>query len=143
LLVTFATSTDDTTSVNNLPGGSSIGGVSSFVIGTAQAKALGLISGTDTTGDGQIGMGTNFTGDVLFAGALHELTHAMGRIAGLSLDIFRFNEDGSLNHVFGGAIPATAAYFSIDGGTTNIADFGISSDPGDFLNWGRTGDRSL
>ncbi len=74
LLVTFATSTDDTTSVNNLPTGSSIGGVSSFVIGTAQAKALGLISGTDTTGDGQIGMGTNFTGDVLFSGALHE-TH--------------------------------------------------------------------
>ncbi len=139
LLVTYATSTDDTTSVNNLPTGSSIGGQSSFVIGTAQAKALGLVSATDTTGDGQVGMGTSFTGDVLFAGALHELTHAMGRIAGLSLDLFRFNEDGSLNHVFGGTIPSASAYFSIDGGATEIADFGISSDPGDFLNGGVQG----
>jgi VCBS repeat-containing protein len=139
LLATHETSTTDVTSVNNLPTGSSIGGQSSFLIGTAQGKALGVNSATDTTIDGQIGMGTGFTGNVLFAGALHELTHAMGRVAGDSLDLFRFNEDGSLNHVFGGAKPATAAYFSIDGGATKIADFGINSDPGDFLNGGVQG----
>ena len=30
--------------------------------------------------------------------------------------------------------PATASYFSLDGGNTKLADFGISSDPSDFLN---------
>jgi VCBS repeat-containing protein len=139
LLATHETSTNDTTSVNNLPTGSSIDGHSSFLIGTAQGKALGVNSATDTTVDGQVGMGTNFTGDVLFAGALHEISHAMGRVAGDSLDLFRFNEDGTKNRVYGGAIPATAAYFSIDGGTTKLADFGINSDPGDFLNGGVQG----
>jgi serralysin len=76
---------------------------------------------------------------VLFAGALHELTHGMGRIAGDTIDLYRFNEDKSGNRVYGGAIPATPAYFSIDGGTTDLADFGINSDPGDFLNGGVQG----
>jgi RTX calcium-binding nonapeptide repeat (4 copies) len=89
--------------------------------------------------DGQVGMGTTFTGNVLLAGALHELTHAMGRIAGLSLDVFRFNENRSGARVFGFADPATPAYFSIDGGVTDLADFGINSDPGDFLNGGVQG----
>jgi VCBS repeat-containing protein len=139
LLANHETSASDITAVNNLPTGSSIGGQSSFLIGTAQGKALGVNNATDTTIDGQVGMGTGFTGDVLVAGALHEITHAMGRVAGDSLDLFRFNEDGSGNHVFGGAIPATAAYFSIDGGATKLADFGINSDPGDFLNGGVQG----
>ena len=84
-------------------------------------------------------MGTTFTGNVLIAAALHELTHAMGRIAGDSLDLFRFNEDGSGGNVFGSAIPANPAFFSIDGGATDLADFGINSDPGDFLNGGVQG----
>ena len=139
LLATHETSADDTTFVGSLPTGSNLEGQSSFLIGTAQGKALGVNGATDTTGDGQIGMGTGFTGNVLFAGAIHEITHAMGRIAGTSLDLFRYNEDGSNTHVFGGAIPATAAYFSIDGGTTELADFGINSDPRDFLNGGVQG----
>jgi VCBS repeat-containing protein len=138
-LANDATTSDDNTAVANLPGGSSIGGQSSFLIGNAQARALGLVSANDGTQDGWVGMGTGFTGNVLFAGAIHELTHALGRIAGTGLDIYRFNEDNSGNHVFGGAIPATPAYFSIDGGTTNLADFGINSDPGDFLNGGVQG----
>jgi Ca2+-binding RTX toxin-like protein len=36
-------------------------------------------------------------------------------------------------------IPAPAAYFSIDGGVTKLADFGRSSDPSDFLNSGVQG----
>jgi VCBS repeat-containing protein len=135
LLSTHETSAADTTAVNSLPATLA----SNFLIGTAQGKALGVTNATDPTIDGLVGMGTGFTGDVLFAGAIHELTHAMGRIAGTSLDLFRFNEDNSLNRVLGGAIPATAAYFSIDGGTTKLADFGITSDPGDFLNGGVQG----
>jgi VCBS repeat-containing protein len=135
LLTTHETSAADTTSVNSLPSTLAM----SFLIGTAQGKALGVTNATDATIDGLVGMGTGFTGDALFAGAIHEITHAMGRIAGTSLDLFRFNEDNSLNRVFGGAIPATPAYFSIDGGTTKLADFGINSDPGDFLNGGVQG----
>jgi len=138
-LANDATTSEDNTAVANLPGGSSIGGQSSFLIGNAQALALGLRAANYGTQDGWAGMGTGFTGNVLFAGAIHELTHALGRIAGTGMDIYRFNEDNSGNHVFGGAIPATAAYFSIDGGTTKLADFGINSDPADFLNGGVQG----
>jgi hypothetical protein len=123
---------DDNTSVASLPNTSSLEGHSSFFVANAQLNAFGTT--TSGAADGGVGMGTNFTGNVLISGALHEITHAMGRIAGSSLDVFRFNEDHSGNHVFGGAIPATPAYFSINGGGTNLADFGISSDPGDFLN---------
>jgi VCBS repeat-containing protein len=137
------TSTADTTAVNNLPTGSSIDGQSSFVIGTAIQKALGLISATATGLDGVVGMNSSFgDGALLFAGALHELTHAMGRIFGSTLDIFRFNEDESGNRVFGSAIPATAAYFALGTsaqGDPEIADWGISSDPSDFLNGGVQG----
>jgi len=134
LLASHATSPDDFTSVNSLPNTATLQGRSSFTIGTAQGKALGVVAANSSVIDGQVGMGTNFAGNVLISGALHELTHAMGRIAGLSLDLFRFNEDHSGNHVFGFGRPATPAYFSIDGGTTDLADFGINSDPGDFLN---------
>jgi hypothetical protein len=55
------------------------------------------------------------------------------------MDLFRYNENGSGNHVFGPGIPATPSYFSINGGSQKLADFGISSDPGDFLNTGVQG----
>jgi hypothetical protein len=140
LLLNHEGDADDITSVNALTNTTSLQGQSNFVIGRAQAKALGeIVTPNDSVIDGQVGMGTFFTGDVLIAGALHEITHAMGRIAGLSLDLFRFNENHSGNHVFGFAIPATPAYFSIDGGATDLADFGITSDPGDFLNGGVQG----
>ncbi len=133
-LVSHATSAVDQASIAALPTGPSIDGQSFFFLSAAQAKALGLLDAGDPGTDGNVGMGTNFTGNVLIAGALHEITHAMGRVPGSSMDLFRFNENQSGHHVFGGNIPATPAYFSIDGGVTNLADFGIHSDPGDFLN---------
>ena len=117
-LINTASSADDTTSVAWLPNTSSFQGQSSFYIADAQLKAFGATAyGAD---DGGVGMGTSFTGNVLISGALHEITHAMGRVAGSSLDLFRYNEDRSGNHVFGGAIPSTPAYFSINGGTTDL-----------------------
>jgi Ca2+-binding RTX toxin-like protein len=78
-------------------------------------------------------MGANFTGSVLVGGALHELTHAMGRVPGASgLSLVRYTSQG--NHLFTNGTPAAASYFSIDGGVTKLADFGVSSDPSDFLN---------
>ena len=149
-LASHNTSATDTTVLANLPTGSSIEGESDFRIGNAQARALGLADADDATVDGGVGMGTGFTGNSLFVAALHELTHAMGRVANWldvdwSVDLFRFDETtfGSTpTRVFGGNLPppnATAAYFSIDGGITKLADFGFSSDPGDFLNGGVQG----
>jgi VCBS repeat-containing protein len=146
-LASHNTSATDQTVLDNLANASSIEGQSNFRIGNAQARALGLVNATDGTVDGAVGMGTGFTGDVLFAGAIHELTHAMGRVANWlnvnwSVDLFRWNEDLSGNRVFGGNLPppnATASYLSIDGGTTKLADFGVASDPGDFLNGGVQG----
>jgi serralysin len=41
--------------------------------------------------------------------------------------------------MFSGGNTAIAAYFSVDGGNTKLADFGQDSDPGDFLNTGVQG----
>jgi hypothetical protein len=140
LLGSHITTAAQQTAFNNLPNVADLPGHSgNYIIGSGQAKAFGLIAPNAGGLDGAIGMGTNFTGSVLFNGALHELTHAMGRIAGTALDLFRFNENRSGSHVFGQAIPSTPAYFSIDGGATDLADFGIHSDPGDWLNSGVQG----
>ena len=80
-LAAHNTSATDTTVLANLTTALSIDGETDFRIGNAQARALGLVSTTDGTIDGGVAMGTNFTGDVLFAGAIHELTHAMGRVS--------------------------------------------------------------
>jgi FG-GAP-like repeat len=139
LLQNYEGSMDDITAVNSLPVTSSLEGHSTFIIGSAQGKALGVVSPRASAIDGQVGMGTAFTGTDLITAALHEITHAMGRIAGDSLDLFRFNENRSGSRVFGFSNPAAPAYFSIDGGVTDLADFGINSDPGDFLNGGVQG----
>ncbi len=47
------------------------------------------------------------------------------------LDFYRFTSPGA--RLFSDAIPAPAAYFSIDGGVKAIADYGVHSDPSDFL----------
>ena len=68
--------------------------------------------------------------------ALHELTHAIGRVPyGSQPDIFDFYRfTGPGTRLFTDNIPANSAYFSLDGGNTKLADFGVSSDPSDFLN---------
>ena len=74
--------------------------------------------------------------------ALHELTHALGRVPyGPQpdiFDLFRYTSStigtSSPSLLFSNNIPATAASFSIDGGKTKLADFGINLDPSDFLN---------
>src|SRR5262249_4208481 len=131
-LVSHAKSADDASSVAALPTSSSLQGQSSFIIGTAQAKALGIVPAAAGAIDGQIGIGKNFTGSVLIAAHLPEIPHAMGRLVGTSLDLFRYNGLGT--HVFEITVPSPSAYFSVDGGTTDLADFGLVSDPSDFLN---------
>jgi VCBS repeat-containing protein len=125
------------TSFNALPTGSTIQGQSEVAVWNAQLKLFGLISpNSTTTDDGSATFATDINPNLLVGVALHELTHAMGRVPyGTEPDIFdfyRFTSAGS--RLFTDNIPASSAYFSLDGGNTKLADFGISSDPSDFLN---------
>jgi FG-GAP-like repeat len=134
LLASHQTSSADTLSVNALPNLTSLNGVSNLVIGSAEAKALGVLPASNSAIDGIVGFGTGFTGSTLVGGALHEITHAMGRVPGnTGLSLFRYTAPGVHDFV-GNVTPTAASYFSIDGGNTKLADFGIYSDPSDFLN---------
>ncbi len=126
---------------STLPTGSSIDGESSVAVWSTQEKLFGQLSSTARGIDGSAGFATyvqTITGtDVLVGVALHELTHALGRVPyGPEPDIFDFycfTSPGT--RLFSDAVPAPApAYFSIDGGVKAIADYGVNSDPSDFLN---------
>ncbi|HEY5504495.1 MAG TPA: NF038122 family metalloprotease, partial [Sedimentisphaerales bacterium] len=137
-LASHETSAVDQTFVNSLPNTSSLNGVSNFYVPSAVDKALGLLSPTNSAVDGAVGMGTQISSNLLVGVALHELTHAMGREPGVGpFDLFRYTSPG--NHLFSSANTVPAAYFSIDGGNTKLADFGQTSDPSDFLNAGVQG----
>ncbi|MDD4914881.1 MAG: NF038122 family metalloprotease [Methylococcales bacterium] len=124
---------------NSLPTGSSIQGNSQLYVSNAELKAFGIISPNDaTTDDGSVHFDTGIPANDLVGVALHELTHAMGRLEADSVfDLFRFTSPGTM--LFTGDTPAPAAYFSVDGGVTKLADYGMTSDPSDFLNTGVQG----
>ena len=127
---------------NALPNGSTIQGQSSVAVWNAQMKALGLMSANDTsTDDGAAYFATDINSNLLVGVALHELTHALGRIPYGSqpdiFDMYRFTSNGT--RLFQGGASAPAAYFSVDGGATKLGDFGQKSDASDFLNSGVQG----
>jgi len=127
------------TTFNALPSGSTIQGQSQVLVFEAQLKLWGLAPMSAT--DGQAIFATDINPSLLPGVALHELTHAMGRVPfGPSpdiFDLFRYTPQGTL--LFSGSIPAAASYFSLDGGKTKLADYGRNSDPSDFLNTGIQG----
>jgi hypothetical protein len=127
---------------NALPSGSSIQGQSNVAVWNAQLKLWGVLGANDaSTDDGSATFATDINPNLLVGVALHELTHAMGRIPyGPQpdiFDLFRFTSVG--NRLFSGSNTAPAAYFSIDGGHAKLADYGKTSDPSDFLNSGVQG----
>jgi hypothetical protein len=132
-LTADASSTQDNTALAHLP--STL--ANSFYVTSAQLRALGHFSGNASDLDGFIGWGTAWTSNFV-GGALHELTHAMGRIFQDSSDyimnLFRYDAPGHFQWT--GRQPA---YLSIDGGSTRLADFGVSTDFGDFLPGGVQG----
>ena len=130
------------TTFNFLPSGNSIQGQSSVAVWNAELKLFGLLGANDTTtDDGSAYFATDINPNLLVGVALHELTHALGRVPYGSapdiFDLFRFTSPGV--RLFQGGNAAPASYFSLDGGVTKLADFGQHSDPSDFLNTGVQG----
>jgi serralysin len=137
------------TTFNSLPSGSTIAGQSQVAVWYSQEKLWGLLSPTGTEVDGSATFATDINPNLLVGVALHELTHAMGRVpygpypGHTSItqpdvfDFFRFTSSGNI--LINGDDTAPAAYFSLDGGAHKIADYGQTSDPSDFLNSGVQG----
>jgi hypothetical protein len=127
-------------------------------LNTANAKALGWIAPDPLAADASITFSSLFSWDFDqsngvgaglqdFVGvAIHEIGHALGFVSGVdivdgyignptnldnyaiysALDFFRFSAPGTLNLAAG-----DAAYFSLDGGTTNLGNFSTGSFYGD------------
>lgn len=123
-----------------LPSDSKIQGQSQVAVWRAQEKLMGQISSNDLGIDGYAGFAADISSTSLQGVALHELTHAMSRINyGPSpdiLDLYRFTNPGV--RLFEGGSSNVASYFSLDGGQSDLADYGRQSDPSDFLNSSRT-----
>ncbi|MEY9750164.1 hypothetical protein ABIF65_009538 [Bradyrhizobium japonicum] len=122
-------------------------GQSNFWISSAEAKIFGISTPLGAI-DGYVGIGTSFTpGAERVAALLHEITHALGRVPEnqtalgstyySALDLWRFTStdtrlwDGTTNPTT--AAPVQAAWFSVTGGTNPIRNWGMTSDPSDFL----------
>ncbi|MEA2840509.1 MAG: serralysin [Methylobacteriaceae bacterium] len=131
-------SPDVQSGVAAMPTGTSIQGQSQVIVWRAQQRLMGQAAASDSVLDGAAGFATNISTNLLEGVALHELTHAMGRVpySGSQpdmFDLYRFSSTGT--YLFGNAQPtAAASYFSLDGGRTDLADYGRTSDPSDFLN---------
>jgi len=119
-----------------LPLAPTIQGQSSILVWNAQKKLFGLLPPDGTELDGTADFGTAIPQGALVGVALHELTHALGRVFYGPLpdifDLFRFTSPGV--RLFTESIPSVASYFSVNGGETKLADYGETSDPSDFLN---------
>ena len=120
----------------SLPSGSSINGQSTVEVWSAEEKALGQIPANGTGIDGSAGFAKDISSSLLVGVALHELTHALGRVPDFTPDVFEFfRYSSSGNRVFDDSIPASSAsYFSLNGGATKWADYGVHSDPSDNVN---------
>jgi hypothetical protein len=141
-----ASTADDKTANQNLPLVSSVAG-NKFVLSSAQAKALGLVSNYNSAFayDGYIGFGNGVkydydrsngiaAGYFDFVGLVeHEIDHVLGHFSGLGdgyatpFDLFRCS-NGAPSFTSG------ASSFSIDGCKTNLANFN-STGSGDRDDW--------
>jgi hypothetical protein len=140
-----ASTDNDKTANKNLPLVSSVAG-NKFVLAFAQAKALGLVSGSNSAYDGYIGFGNGTKYDFdrsngISAGyfdfvglAMHEIDHVLGHFSGIgdgyatAFDLFRCS-NGAPSFSNSGA-----SYFSIDGCKTNLANFN-NTGSGDRDDW--------
>ncbi len=146
-----ATTSADASAVASLPSTSPVNGT--FWTTTAEAKALGLASATSTALDGYIGFSSTLpftytdtsgvaSGTYDFNGvAIHEMSEVMGRLllTGSTVgstansytpyDLFHYSAAGVRDFS-----ASTPGYFSVNGGTTNLAAFNTTSG-GDAGDW--------
>lgn len=145
-----ASSGADLQAVNSLASEAAPNG--QIYVSAGEEKALGLLAGSaSAAADGSVGFSappSDFTydfnpndraisGEADFIGiAEHEIGHAMGRFSPLEgagspyysiLDLYRFAKPGTRELVGG-----QPAYFSIDGGATNLDNFDTTSDYADW-----------
>jgi hypothetical protein len=123
----------------------------SFFVSTAEAKALGQISGNGTATDGYIGLSSIYPFDYTpnttpafnqydavgtFA---HELSEVMGRVGSVGsifgtniytpLDLFRYTGQGTRD------LTAGPGYFSINNGATDLGTYNNPLNGGDASDW--------
>ena len=123
-------------SFNALPNTPSIQSQANVAVWNAQLKLWGYLAPTATALDASATFATDIAANALAGVVLHELHHALGGVpygtAPDIFDLFRFTAPGKM--LFSSSIPSPVAYFSIDGGITKLAYFGVGSDPSDFYN---------
>ena len=127
-----ATLSDQQAAVASLPSNTSAfpGNANSFFVSSAQEKALGVYTGSNSTIDGSIGFNDTDPANSNFLGlALTEIAHALGWItefyagAPTIADLFRFSSQGTYQWTGG-----DAAYFSLNNGATDLANFATTFD---------------
>ena len=144
-LMADASSATDNSAVASLPASDPIG--KTYVVSTAEAKALNLLSSNAL--DGYVGFDNGGVFDYdnsngvtpglydFYGVAAHEITEVMGRMMSggtngsspTALDLFHFSAPGT--RTFSGT---TKGYFSADNGVTNLNNFNTDSH-GDFGDW--------
>jgi FG-GAP-like repeat len=132
-LIANAASSAQITAVASLPASAASfpNDANTFFVSPAEEKALGVVSGDSGGIDGSIGFNTGDTSspEDWEPAALTEIVHALGwnSIAqGGSLpdaaDLFRYSSLGQY-----GWTSRQSAYFSVDGGNTDLADFSTTT----------------
>jgi hypothetical protein len=122
----------------------------SFFVTTAEAKALGLMSGTASGVDGYVGLNSSYSfsynqssiGSNQFdaVGAFeHEISEVMGRVGSVGsifgsnvytpLDLFRYSSAGVRD------LTAGPGYLSVNGGATNLGTYNNPNNGGDASDW--------
>jgi len=142
------------TAVSNLGKGNDAGGTSQMALTSAQARMLGIAG--ISVDNSQIVLGSGLSGTALTNAILHELDEVLGGGgAGSTLngaqqgvsffsnkygatDLYRYSAANTPSWSTSGS---ATAYFSIDGGVTNLHYFNqdSSGDYGDFTNGGAAG----
>ncbi len=133
-LAAHETSASATAAVNALPNTTSLNGRSTFYISSAQEKAFGIIPATRGGVDGVVGFPTSYSGAGLVGTAIVEELHAMGLLnAGGDLGLVSYTSPG-VHFLPTSDTASTPAYFSLDGGVTDLANYNVGSDETLFLN---------
>jgi len=144
-LAANATTALDQSAVGSLPASDPTGG-ETFWVGDAEARALGLLPASSAIMDGAVGFNDTYSwnystdgqavpGEIDFVSdAELELAHALGMQLGTTssstaLMLFRYSAPGVRElTVNSDELTTPPAYFSIDGGQTNLGNYDTSGD---------------